>query len=197
MSQSSSDRIQCPNCGANNFPSSATCWQCGRPLTAEQNQGPNQNPPQDQNQNQQPEQPLPPPPAYGSPPPPQQFGGPAYGTPPPAYPPQRPQGNTKALVVLGIIFAILGLLPSCCGWIFSITAIVLGAIAATKGDKMGFYIVGGAVLALLLNFLVINPLLGKWGMNYMHTMYPNGVPQGGPNAPGGMPKMPMPTYPTK
>ena len=27
-------RVQCLYCGANNFPSSPTCWQCGRPLQA-------------------------------------------------------------------------------------------------------------------------------------------------------------------
>ena len=26
------DRVRCAYCGANNFPTSATCWQCGRPL---------------------------------------------------------------------------------------------------------------------------------------------------------------------
>jgi len=29
------DRIPCPHCGASNFPTSATCWQCGRALRAE------------------------------------------------------------------------------------------------------------------------------------------------------------------
>ncbi len=28
------DRVRCLYCGANNFPSSPTCWQCGRPLQA-------------------------------------------------------------------------------------------------------------------------------------------------------------------
>lgn len=27
-------RVRCLYCGANNFPASATCWQCGRPLQA-------------------------------------------------------------------------------------------------------------------------------------------------------------------
>lgn len=31
MSQTS-DRIPCPRCQANNFPSSDVCWQCGQPL---------------------------------------------------------------------------------------------------------------------------------------------------------------------
>lgn len=44
MSQAS-DRIPCPECRANNFPSSTVCWQCGEPLRAQQNQPPTGAPP--------------------------------------------------------------------------------------------------------------------------------------------------------
>ncbi len=59
MSQTS-DRIPCPHCQANNFPSSATCWQCGQPLHQQQDQPPAQPPPQPG-----PSQPVPPQPPGG------------------------------------------------------------------------------------------------------------------------------------
>lgn len=35
-----SDRIPCPKCRANNFPTSAVCWNCGQPLHPQQEGAP-------------------------------------------------------------------------------------------------------------------------------------------------------------
>ena len=32
LSPRAPDRVTCPSCGANNFPTEAACWQCQRPL---------------------------------------------------------------------------------------------------------------------------------------------------------------------
>lgn len=53
------DRIPCPHCQASNFPTSTTCWQCGRALRAEAQPPGGQPPPPGQ-----------PPPYYPQSPPP-------------------------------------------------------------------------------------------------------------------------------
>lgn len=133
----SPNRIACPKCGAANFPSSANCWHCGEPLPAERTEP----------------QPAPsgPEPAPGAAPPPP--------TPPssPVYVPPRNRQDTETLVIIGFVCAGLGLLGwccCCCSWPFSIAAIVLGAVAYSKGDNRGLWVIGLAALGLILSVVI-------------------------------------------
>ena len=119
-----SDRIPCPKCQANNFPTSAVCWQCGESLQAQQDQLPAGPSPSVQ--------------------PPQQ---PGPVQPPPSYAPSQPADNTKTLVILGFIFGGLGLL--CCP-IFSIVGIILGIIAQRRGNSLGIWVIVVSVVTLII-----------------------------------------------
>lgn len=129
------NRIACTKCGAANFPSSANCWQCGEPLPTQRTE------------------PAPPGPEPGM------GDAPAPPTPPssPVYVPPRNRQDTETLITLGFVFAGLGLIGFCCGccsWLFSITAIVLGAIAYSKGDSRGLWVIGLAALGLILSVVI-------------------------------------------
>ena len=145
------ERIPCPQCGASNFPTSATCWQCGRPLHAEA-QPPGGAPPP-------PGQPLPP------------------GQPPPYPPTPRPAENTTTLVILGFIFAVLGLF--CCP-IFGIVAIIMGVIVLQRGNPVGTWII---VLAVVM--LIIFGIATAYYISFM-AKHPEIF------APGNQPKFPFP-----
>lgn len=127
------NRVACPKCGAANFPSSANCWQCGEPLPAERTE---------------PEPPPPgPEPEPGTPPPP----------PSPVYMPPGNRQDTETLVTLGFVFGGLGLIGfccCCCSWPFSITAIVLGAVAYSKGDNRGLWVIVLAAVGLILSAVI-------------------------------------------
>lgn len=120
----SNDRVQCANCGALNFRSSETCWQCGQPLKAQDNQ--------------QPETPIIPP-----------------VTPQPGFaqpPPSRQGGDTNIYIILGFIFAALGLF--CCP-IFGVAGIVMGAIASSKGNKLGIWVIATSVVLLVIYTVIV------------------------------------------
>ena len=78
---------------------------------------------------------------------------PAAPVPSPAQPlaaPPRPPQNTDSLIIWGFILAALGLVCCCCGQIFSVAAIVLGAIAYGRGDQRGMWVmIAGAVSFLI------------------------------------------------
>lgn len=134
-----SQRIPCPKCQANNFPSSAVCWQCGQPLRAEQNQPPPGPPPQG------------PPGGYQ----------PNYG--PPSGPP--PADNSQTLVILGFIAAVLGVL--CCPVVFGVTAIILGVVAKNRGNPTGIWViwagVASMVIGIIVSIVVISANLNQFG----------------------------------
>ncbi|HET6455908.1 MAG TPA: DUF4190 domain-containing protein [Armatimonadota bacterium] len=143
------DRIPCPQCGASNFPTSATCWQCGRALRAEAQ-----------------------PPPGGTPIPP-----PAPGQPP-LYPPARlPDSGSNVLVILGFIFAVLGLF--CCP-IFGIVAIIMGIIVLQRGNPIGTWII---VLAVVM--LIVFGIAMAYYISFM-AKHPEIF------APGNQPKFPFP-----
>jgi len=66
----------------------------------------------------------------------------------PAPPTQRPR-DTDALVIWGFVLAGLGLFGCCCLPIFEIPAIILGAIAYSRGDQRGLWVIIAAVVVLL------------------------------------------------
>jgi len=137
------NRIACEKCGAANFPSSANCWQCGEPLRKEST-------PAEQPAPETPAAPVPVEPTPGIPPPPQPPSSPIY------VPPRNRQ-DTETLVVLGFVFGGLGLIGFCCGccsWVLSITAIVLGAIAYSKGDNRGLWVIILGAVALIASVIV-------------------------------------------
>ncbi|MHB0999536.1 MAG: hypothetical protein ACYC27_09840 [Armatimonadota bacterium] len=122
----SSDRIQCANCGATNFKSAETCWQCGQPLASQQDQS--QQTPQIIPPDQQPEP----------------------GQPSP-YPPPASGSDTSIYIILGFIFAVFGFF--CCP--ISLVGIVMGAIAYSKGNKLGIWVIAASVITLILNVAAI------------------------------------------
>lgn len=135
-----SDRIECPKCHANNFPSSAVCWQCGEPLPSRQPQAANETPGG-----------LAPQPAPGY-------------QPPSVAPPAGDQGQT--LVIIGFILAALGFF--CCPIVLSGAAIVLGIIAMNKGNKLGVWVIVAGVVSLI-GGIIFGALVGMWAFTQQHA----------------------------
>lgn len=126
------NRKKCPNCGTMNFLSSETCLQCGAVLPVVENKPPDQ---------QMPVTTIPPAP-----------------TPPSAYPPPTSSSDTTIYIILGFIFAGLGLF--CCG-IPAIAGLVMGIIASSKGNKLGVWvIVASSVILMLMVVLIVIGFLG-------------------------------------
>ena len=147
------NRIACTKCGAANFPSSANCWQCGEPLRAE------------------PTEPAPPgpEPAPGAAPPPPT-------TPSsPIYVPPRSRQDTETLVIVGFVLAGVGLFGCCCccSPLCSIAAIVLGAIAYSRGDNRGMWVIIAGAVTLLIGFI---PLLWMPFGQQFKGPWPGGFP---------------------
>jgi len=67
----------------------------------------------------------------------------------PAPPPGPPRRDTDNLITLGWILVILGFFFCCCGPLFSIPGIILGAIAYSRGDQRGLPIIIVGAVALL------------------------------------------------
>lgn len=159
-----SDRILCPHCGASNVPSSTTCWQCGRVMHASEDQPggmpPVTQPASEQRPPQSPDTNIQPP----------------Y-IPPPV--PSAPRTDTQVLIILGYVFAGLGLVPICCAWPFGITAIILGIVAAAKGDTRGIWVIIAGASAFFISVSI-----GIYAVRHMPDVY-----QGHK---GSWPPMPMP-----
>ncbi len=64
-------------------------------------------------------------------------------------PDRRAARDTDVFVVLGFIFAALGFTCCCCGPLFAIPSIVLGAIAYSRGDRRGLWVIIAGAVALL------------------------------------------------
>ncbi|MFA6666156.1 MAG: DUF4190 domain-containing protein [Armatimonadota bacterium] len=68
----------------------------------------------------------------------------------PPEPPRAPSRQDKdVLVILGFVLGAFGILCCCCPFIFSLPALILGAIAYAQGDKRGLLVMLVAVLGLL------------------------------------------------
>ena len=125
------ERVICPKCGERNLPESEVCWQCGQPLRTEVTE---------LDKDKQPAEPVPEP-------------APTPEEPVSPPPSPAPVDNSPTLVILGFVFAGLGLL-GCCP-IFSIASIVMGIIANNKGNKLGTWIIASGAIILLLNIMLI------------------------------------------
>lgn len=193
-----SNRIICPYCKTNNFKSSAVCWQCGKPLQAAGQ--PDQQPPY-QPQGPQPPAQQPPPPPYQPPaqqtpksPPYQPYGQqpgqpyqPPSGGPQQPYPPPTaapPASDTKILIILGFVFAGLGL--CCCGPL-GIGAIIMGVIAHNKGDKLGIWVIVAGAAALLLGIISYFAFGSITDHLMQQMMKQGGIPDSGFPSDGGFP----------
>jgi hypothetical protein len=177
----------CPNCGASNPDSAATCYNCGAPNPTAQSTdatppavtNPFEAPTQPQSPYQAPS--YPPPLTYGTPPTPYQqpaaytppdvtpaYGAPLYGQAGYPYPAssieaQRLQGQARTALILGI----LGLL--CCGLLGPV-ALAIGMQAKSGLQRMGVMegqsmalvgmILGGAATVIWLLSMLIGFVSG-------------------------------------
>ena len=64
--------------------------------------------------------------------------------------PANPHPDTNAYILWGFILAGLGFVCCCCGPLFSIPAIILGAIAYSRGDQRGLWVIIAGAAALVL-----------------------------------------------
>ena len=98
---------------------------------------------------EQEEQSPPPPPEPVSPPEPVQPPTPAPAPPPPGPP---PPSDTNTLIIIGWISVGIGLLGvcCCCSWLFAPLAIVLGAIAYSRGDQRGLWVLIAGIVVLII-----------------------------------------------
>jgi len=145
------DRITCPKCKANNFPSSAVCWQCGEPLPRQQAASPT------------------PPGAQPGPP------TPNWPEDQRAAPPRR--DNTQTLIILGFVCAVLGF---CCCPVFAIVGIILGVVVQQRGNVTGTWliIVSSLVLVASVAWILLN--VGKYLQMMQKGQFP-WMPPGGQN----------------
>jgi len=99
-----------------------------------------------------------------------------YATPPPNY--QQSNSDTQVFIILGFIFAGLGLVP-CCGFVFGFVGLILGIIALTKGNQLGVWVIVASVVAGILGFAIWMAL----GNHFAHTMKGMPFPPNMPNMP--------------
>lgn len=137
------NRTKCSKCGAANFPSSTTCWQCGEPLSVEQQE-------------------------------PSESVATVSSDPPvpasPTYVPPADRKETETLVIVGFVLGGLGFFGCCCccSPLCSIAAIVLGAMAHSKGDSRGMWVIIVGAASLIIGLLPLiwmpftMPFKGPW-----------------------------------
>lgn len=130
------NRIACERCGAANFPSSTNCWQCGEPLRTDQIRVERVEPSVPSPESSQGPEAAPPPPPSES----------------PVYGPPVDRASTENLILYGFICAGIGLFGCCCccSWAFSVAAIVFGAMAYSRGDNRGVWVIVAGAAGLLL-----------------------------------------------
>jgi hypothetical protein len=94
---------------------------------------------------------------------------PAQPSEAPPQPPQAaPQRNTDAFILWGFISAAVGFFGfccCCCPSIFGIVAIVLGAIAYSRGDQRGMWVIIAGAVALLAGSGIsigAGPMIHRW-----------------------------------
>ncbi len=82
------------------------------------------------------------------------------------------------LITLGWILVVLGFISCCCGPLFSIPGIILGAIAYSRGDQRGLpIIIVGAVALLLGGGANLFWGTSHWGQRFPHNWrIPGGRP---------------------
>lgn len=75
--------------------------------------------------------------------------------------------NTDAYITWGFILAALGFVCCCCGQLFAVASIILGAIAYGKGDQRGMWVMIAGAVSLLIS--------GGAGVSYLFVphMWPH------------------------
>ncbi len=125
-------RVRCLYCGANNFPNSAACWQCSRPLKA-MRAAPASGAET---------------PASGASLPPLPAAFPPGMTPRPA--PSAPALAPKAAAALGMMFPYIGL-P---------VGIVFLMLDDPRKTQLGWLLIGWSIAGTVLNSLALAAILG-------------------------------------
>ena len=153
--------MRCLYCGANNFPASAACWQCGRPLKAVPAGSPEAGMgPQTASM-----------PGVGAMP---GVGiGPAL-RPPPSRPLTESPLAPKAAAALGMMFPYIGL-P---------VGIVFLMLDDPRKTQLGWMTIGWSVLGTVLNSIAFSVLLG-----FLAPLLKGLAPHAG-GSPGGLPGVP-------
>lgn len=77
---------------------------------------------------------------------------PPMAEPIPPTPSPPPPSDTNSLIIIGWISVGIGLVGACCccSWVFAPLAIVLGAIAYSKGDQRGLWVLIAGIVVLIL-----------------------------------------------
>lgn len=159
------NRVRCLYCGANNFPASPTCWQCGRKLQAARTEPSVAA-------------------SAASPAAREDAGLPAFSAPLA----QKSLGGVnpalagKAAAALGLIFP----------WVGLPVGIVFLMLDDERKVKLGWATIWWSVLGTILSVLTLAlPFGALWGMMKAlapHGGAPGGLPGGG--IPGGVPSLP-------
>jgi hypothetical protein len=155
-----SDRVRCAYCGANNFPTSPTCWQCGRPL-----------------------RPL----SVNAAPGPAVAPGAPSALPPASWSPQangsildkvNPSLAPKAAAALGMLFP----------WAALPIGITFLMLDDPRKVRLGWIAIGWSIAGTVLStILFVLPLLGLLPFLRSMLAHPGGLPGGGGSA--GMPSL--------
>lgn len=93
---------------------------------------------------------------------------------PPGPPTPPPPRETDPYIIWGFVLAGLGLFCCCCPALFAIPSIILGAIAYSRGDQRGLWVIIAGVVALLGGFglrFAAAPFRHQW-----EPWVPQGVP---------------------
>lgn len=154
-------RVRCLYCGANNFPSSPTCWQCGRPLRAARS-GPSAGSPASSSVNASP-QPVPP----------------TVSRPAPALAAASGALASKAAAALGLMFPLVGL-P---------VGIVFLMLDDPRKTQLGWIVIGWSVVGSVLNIIATLAVLGPT-LSILRNFLPQTArPGGGGGLPTGLPDL--------
>lgn len=155
-------RVRCLYCGANNFPSSPTCWQCGRPLQAARS-GPSAGSPASS-------------PVNASPPP----VLPTASRPAPILAAAAPGALApKAAAALGLMFPLVGL-P---------VGIVFLMLDDPRKTQIGWIVIGWSAVGSVLNIVATLAVLGPTLSILRNFLPPTARPGGGSGLPTGLPDL--------
>lgn len=147
-------RVRCLYCGANNFDTSPTCWQCSRPLQ------PMRQAPQPQS-----------PPYAGS-----AFASPSVTPTPASYARPATAINTglatKSAALLGLMFPFIGL-P---------VGMVFLMLDDARKTQIGWITIGWSIAGSILNTIILAALLGPT-LAALKSFIPHAAPGGLPTLP--------------
>lgn len=145
------NRVRCEECGADNFLSAEKCWKCGRAFPVRES-GEAASSDERAGSREEPVERA------------------------PCPPPRRGDGyegsSSNSMSIVGFVCAGMGF--SCCP-LFSVAAIVLGVIAASKREKLATWVLIAGVFSVILYSI---PIL--FGLGSVFTSFPRTGPGPGP-----------------